>query len=426
MIGRLLEKLKTNKYLMGTVYVGAGSMVAAFFSYLLQFIFGRILSVADFGTFNALLSLSYLIGVPAGVFGVSLIKHVSVLSARQDSKKLTALYWKLIFLALIFGAVVALIIYLLRNTISDQLKIYDVALIMMFGIVMGTSFVGAIQSSYLQGLLRYKAFAFYSAASSFYRFAFAALAVFLGFKLVGAFGGMFLAVFAAFLTAYLLLRKNLTAFENLDLMQDYKKIMFFSLPVMFVQFGLMLLNNVDVILVKRYFDPDMAGYYAGTVTLGKIFLFGAGAVATVMFPTISSLAARGLNYGRAFFKFLSLQLFLVALGIIAFSIFPSLLTHLFFGERFVSSVEYLPRFSLFIGLYVIINFLVVFFLAINRTSVFLMLVPGLVLQYVLITNSHENLYQIINTDIYAGIISLVLLTLYFIVGNNDKRAEEIQ
>ncbi len=425
MIGRLLEKLKTNKYLMGTVYVGAGSMIAAFFSYLLQFVFGRILSVADFGTFNALLSLSYLIGVPAGVFGVSLIKHVSVLSANQDSKKLTALYWKLILLSLVFGACVALIIYLLRHVISSQLKIYDTALILIFGVLMGASYVGAIQSSYLQGLLRYKAFAFYSVASSFYRFVFAVLAVFLGFRLAGAFGGMFLAVFAAFLTAYLLLKRNLTTFENLDLMQDYKKIIFFSLPVMFVQFGLMLLNNVDVILVKKYFEPDTAGFYAGTVTLGKIFLFGAGAVATVMFPTISSLAARGLNYGRAFFKFLSLQLVLVASGIVAFSLFPSFLTHIFFGERFVNSVEYLPRFSLFIGLYVIINFLVVFFLAINRTSVFLMLAPGLVLQYVLIANSHVNLYQVINADIYAGIISLVLLIIFFITGSNDKRAEEI-
>lgn len=425
MIYRLVEKLKTNKYLMGTVYVGAGSVIAAFFSYLLQFVFGRILSVADFGTFNALLSLSYLIGVPAGVFGVSLIKHVSFLSAEQDSKKLTALYWKLILLSLLFGCFVAFAIFLLRHTISDQLKIFDTSLILMFGILMGTSYVGAIQSSYLQGLLRYKAFAFYSVMSSFYRFFMAVAAVLLGFRLAGAFGGMLLAAAAGFLTAYLLLKRNLTTFENLSLMQDYKKIILFSVPVMFVQFGLMVLNNVDVILVKKYFDPDMAGYYAGTVTLGKIFLFGAGAVATVMFPTISSLAARGLNYGRAFFKFLSLQLFLVALGIIAFSIFPSLITHLFFGERFINSVAYLPRFSFFIGLYVIINFLVVFFLAINRTSVFLMLIPGPIFQFILINNSHKDLFQIINADIYAGIITLVLLVVFFVTLNNGKRTEEI-
>ena len=290
---------------------------------------------------------------------------------------------------------------------------------------MGLTFVGAIPPAYLQGLLRYRAYAFYHVVASVYRFAFSAIAIFLGFKLAGAFGGMFVAGVLAMITGFFILRKNLTVFENISLVQDYKRLAAFSLPVMFVNFGLMFLNNIDLILVKKYFDPEMAGYYAGTVTLGKIFLFGAGAVTTVMFPTISSLAVRGLNYGRAFFKFLSLQLLLVAGGLVAFSVFPSFLTRLFFGVRFMNSVEYLPMFSLFIGLYIVINFLILFFLAVSRTSVFLLLLPGLAVQYFLITSNHSTLYDIIRADIYAGIISLVLLTVFFIVGNNGKRANEI-
>ena len=383
--------------MIGTVYIGAGSIFAAIFSYLLQFVFGRILSVADFGSFNALISLTYLVGVPAGVFGVSLVKYVSELSSKQDTKKLTALYWKLLVLSLLLGVGISLIIFLLRSGISEQLKIYDNNAITAYAILMGLSFVGAIPSSYLQGLLRYRAFAFFNVTSRFYRFA----------------------------LSFFILRKNLTVFENISLVDDYKKLVAFSLPVIFVNFGLMLLNNIDLILVKKYFEPETAGYYAGTVTLGKIFLFGAGAVSTVMFPTISSLAARGLNYSRAFFKFLSLQLVLVAGGLVIFFVFPSFLTRLFFGERFMNSVEYLPMFSLFIGLYIVINFLILFFLAVSRTSVFLLLLPGLIVQYLLINSNHMTLYDIITADIYAGIISLVLLTAFFVIGSNGKRTKEI-
>lgn len=425
MIGALIQKVKSNQYLIGTVYIGAGSIFAAIFSYLLQFVFGRILSVADFGSFNALISLTYLVGVPAGVFGVSLVKYVSELSSKQDTKKLTALYWKLLVLSLLLGVGISLIIFLLRSGISEQLKIYDNNAITAYAILMGLSFVGAIPSSYLQGLLRYRAFAFFNVTSSFYRFALSALAVLFGFELAGAFGGMFVAGLLAIITAFFILRKNLTVFENISLVDDYKKLVAFSLPVMFVNFGLMLLNNIDLILVKKYFEPETAGYYAGTVTLGKIFLFGAGAVSTVMFPTISSLAARGLNYSRAFFKFLSLQLVLVAGGLVIFSVFPSFLTRLFFGERFMNSVEYLPMFSLFIGLYIVINFLILFFLAVSRTSVFLLLLPGLIVQYLLINSNHMTLYDIITADIYAGIISLVLLTAFFVIGSNGKRTKEI-
>ncbi|AHB40043.1 MAG: polysaccharide biosynthesis protein [uncultured bacterium] len=425
MIGALIQKVKSNQYLIGTVYIGAGSIFAAIFSYLLQFVFGRILSVADFGSFNALISLTYLVGVPAGVFGVSLVKYVSELSSKQDTKKLTALYWKLLVLSLLLGVGISLIIFLLRSGISEQLKIYDNNAITAYAILMGLSFVGAIPSSYLQGLLRYRAFAFFNVTSSFYRFALSALAVLLGFELTGAFGGMFVAGLLAIITAFFILRKNLTVFENISLVDDYKKLVAFSLPVIFVNFGLMLLNNIDLILVKKYFEPETAGYYAGTVTLGKIFLFGAGAVSTVMFPTISSLAARGLNYSRAFFKFLSLQLVLVAGGLVIFFVFPSFLTRLFFGERFMNSVEYLPMFSLFIGLYIVINFLILFFLAVSRTSVFLLLLPGLIVQYLLINSNHMTLYDIITADIYAGIISLVLLTAFFVIGSNGKRTKEI-
>lgn len=424
MITAYINKVKNNKYLMGTVYVGIGSIFAAFFSYLLQFVFGRILSVADFGAFNALISLSYLFGVPAGVFGVSLVKYVSELSSRGEMKKLTALYWKLAAISLGIGLLAFILIFSIKEIISDGLQIFDKPAVAMFGLTMGMAFFGAISPGYLQGLLRYKAYAFYNVAASAFRLVLAVLGVVTGFGLAGAFGGMIVASLAAFGTAFLLIKKNLTVFENQDLKSDYKKILYFSLPVMFVHFGLMFLNNIDVILVKKYFDPDMAGYYAGTVTLGKIFLFGAGAVATVMFPTISSLAARGLNYSRPFFKFLGLQLILVSGGLAVFSIFPGILTRLFFGERFMTSVEYLPMFSLFIGLYVIINFLILFFLAVNRTRVFLLMLPGIVVQYFLIVSSHNTLYDVIRADIFAGIITLGLLILYFVKTGNEKRINE--
>ena len=121
MIGAFIQKVKSNRYLMGTVYIGSGSVFAAVFSYLVQFVLGRTLPVADFGTFNVLISLSYLVGVPAGVFGVSLVKYVSELSSRQDSKKLTALYWKLLLLSLLVGAGISLAVYILRLAIRELL-----------------------------------------------------------------------------------------------------------------------------------------------------------------------------------------------------------------------------------------------------------------------------------------------------------------
>ena len=45
-------------------------------------------------------------------------------------------------------------------------------------------------------------------------------------------------------------------------------------------------HNIDVILVKHYFSADEAGHYAALSQLGKIIIFGTGAIASVMFPLV--------------------------------------------------------------------------------------------------------------------------------------------
>ena len=71
-----------------------------------------------------------------------------------------------------------------------------------------------------------------------------------------------------------------------------------------------------------------------------------------------------------------------------------------------------------------INFLILFFLAVNRTRVFLLMLPGIVVQYFLIVSSHNTLYDVIRADIFAGIITLGLLILYFVKTGNEKRINE--
>ena len=78
-----LKKLKENKELMDTALVGGATLFGSVFSYLLQFVLGRKLSVSDYGTFNVLLSLSSMVGVFGAVFGTSLIKVNAEIFAKK-------------------------------------------------------------------------------------------------------------------------------------------------------------------------------------------------------------------------------------------------------------------------------------------------------------------------------------------------------
>ena len=421
---QLITKLKQNTDLYNTVVVGVGSIIASIFSYFLQLYLGRNLTISDFGAFSALLSLYYLVSVPAAVFSTSLVKTVSEMDLEKDRGRLTYFFLKLGKVALVVGFIVFLGVFAFRSVIADQLQIQNIPAISVYGILTGLGFVALLPSSYLQGLQKFTSFAIYLIVININRFAIPAILVALSLGLTGVFSGMSIAVVLSFLIGFLFLRSSFgTVDRNISLSNDFKKLLSLSLPVLLINFCMMALNNIDVILIKKYFDEITAGYYAGTVTLGKIIFFGAGAVTTVMYPKISAMHAKGKDYRKTFRNLFSLQILIVIVAVAIFCIFPGFITNLFFGERFIDSVAFLPPFSLFIGLYVFVYFLTMFSLAIDKRRVFIILLPLVLVQYLLITFFHSGILQVIRINIFICVLTLVALlsfTLPKILVNDNK------
>lgn len=398
-----------NRELTGTIYVSIAIFIASFFSYLLQYYLGRHLSIPEYGSFNALLSIAYIISVPAAVLTTSLIKKVSDLNALGEFGYLTRMFVKLSQLAVITGIVIFIVILFFSHFISEFLRISDVSSVAVFGLFMSTALLGSIPQAYLQGILRYKAFAFYTVLTGLLRFAFPVLFLLLGFGVKGSFAGLFVCALVSYLIATLILKKNFVETKDIHVRGILNDIFNFAVPVLVINLCMMILNNIDLILVKNYFDPQLAGYYAGTITLGKILLFGAGTVTVIMFPKIATLRARGESVIKMFNFFFALQLAIVLVSIGVFSVLPTLITSVFFGTKFNESINYLPLFSVFIGIYVLINFLVMFMLAIEKTDIYKFLIPAIVLQILLIVFFHSTLFNVIYANIIAA--SLVLAAL---------------
>jgi O-antigen/teichoic acid export membrane protein len=132
----------------------------------------------------------------------------------------------------------------------------------------------------------------------------------------------------------------------------------------------------------------------------------------LMFPSISALYAQKKDFRPQLKQLLIIQGALVAVGLIIFESFPGFITNLFFGASFYHSVPFLRAFCLFVACYIFIYFLVMFCLSIEKTKVYLCLIPGMIVQYSMITIYHGSIYQIINADIISGLITLVILITY--------------
>lgn len=407
-----MRSILKNPAVFGTVVVSIGTFIGSIFAYLLQLLLGRRLSVADFGIFNALLSLFTLLTVFSGAVTTSLIKLVSKLKAEGKFDILTHLFKGLTIIALGLGFVVSVTAFLAHDYLGSFFHITDKSVMYSFALYLGSTFIAILPSAYLQGLLRFKAFAFWSVANGFFRFIIPSILLYLGYKVGGVYVGMTGAIFASYLLVLLLLKKNFEFSEPAVLKSFYKQILFFAVPVLFIQLGLTLLSNIDVIMVKHYFDENTAGLYSGVVTIGKVFLFGASTVVVVMFPQVSEAYARNGNYLEKFKQFFLLQVLILFLGFLVFNLFPSTIAGLMFGEKFLPSVVYVPKFSVFIALYVMVSFMIMFLLAVEKTRLVWIVVPGVLAQLVLITLFHSTLNEIINVNILISASLFLSLVLY--------------
>jgi O-antigen/teichoic acid export membrane protein len=401
-----------NNNLVNTIIIGIGTFIGSFFSYLLQFLLGRFLSVSDYGTFSALSSLSNLLGVFTTVFAISAVKRVAEYTAKNDRRLATQMFKSLSLFSIVTGSMLFFLIMVFSPGISLSLRIYDTNVVLFFAVSLGLSFLGVVPMSFLQGSMLYRRWAFFASLSSFLRMLMGAVPAVIGLGLYSVFAGLSLGTVVCYLISIILLQRIFLVGKSPDLGPEYKKLLLFGFSTLLITLGLTFMNNIDMIMVKKYFDSETAGYFAGAVTVAKILLFGSTAVATLMFPSISALYAQGKNFVSQFKQLIVVQAILVGIGFLIFQLFPKAITIMFFGQSFIHSVPYLKLFSVFIAVYVFVYFLVLFLLAIERTKVYLLLIPGMPLQFFLISNFHATVFQIIYADIATAVLTLILLITY--------------
>lgn len=413
MIKNLVTKISKNSVVSGTMYVTIGAFIGSVFSYLLQLGTARLLTVEEFGSFSSLISLASILTVPTAALTNSIIKTVAELKSQDKFAILTDLFIKISLGLVLFGIVGFVAIFLGIPFLSNYLSIHDRTLFLIFAFYFAVSFLNVPTMAYMQGLLRFRAYGFYLALAGATRLAFPLLLLILGLKIRGIFLGMILAISLMYIIGVFILKRDKTVSEKDNLRTYYKNIARFSVVTFLIGLGLSSLNNIDVILVKHYFDGHTSGIYASIVTIGKVFLFGAGTVAVIMFPQISSLYTQGKNYMNRFKNFVYLQSAFIIGGVVVLSFGPKLITRLLFGFSFDAAIEYLPLFSIFIGLYVAINFFIMFMLAINQTKVWVFLLAAVATQYFAITFFHESLKEVIYINIGVSATLLTAIIGYY-------------
>jgi len=410
-----LSKLIKHELISGSALVFAGSIFANFLAFLLNLFLARKLSYADYGIFASLLSIFTLAAIPASSINTILVRFVSDYHSKNELNKLRSFYKKSFKFISLFSFMIFLLFIVFSPLIKDFLHLNDIFYVLVVGLCVVVSYIQILNTGFLQGLMKFGFLSFAGVFGGIVKLIAGVVLVFLGFR---AFSGLWAIVFmglGTFIVGFIPLKFIFSKKTGGEVHISSKEILQYALPVFITVLFMTSFTSTDVILVKHFFNPHEAGFYAGLSLIGKVIFYFTAPITAVMFP----LLIRRHNIGRSFNKLFYLALLLVLIPSASITgfyfLFPKFVVSLFLGGRdYLEIAKFAGLFGVNLTIFSLLNVFVNFFLSLNKTKIALLIVAGALAQIILIYLFHADFYQIITVSILVSLTLLLALCVYYV------------
>lgn len=390
-------------------------MVANFLAFLLNLFLARNLSYADYAIFASLVSVITLAAIPAGSINAVIVKFAANYFAKQELDK-GAVFYRKTFKYILFICIVSIVgFFILSIPIKNFLRLDNIFYVVLTGLIVASFYLTMLNNAFLQSLLKFKFLSLMSIIAGVVKLIVGVILVFMGYKAFGALWAIFFMTIASFIVGFIPLKSLFKKYNKNIVITARKEILSYAVPVSITVFFLTSFTSADVILVKHFFNPQEAGFYAGLSLIGKVIFYFTGPIPMVMFPLLVKRHATGVNFNNLFYLALVLVI-LPSIAITAFYfVFPNFVINLFLGGReYLYVSKYLGIFGLYVTVFSLVNVCVNFFLSLNKTNISVLVVLTAVSQIILIYIFHSNFYQIIGVSlIVASLLLASLLYLFF-------------
>jgi O-antigen/teichoic acid export membrane protein len=379
-------------------------------NYLFNLVLGRWLGPAAFADLSLIVTLLLMVRFITAAFQLTSAKFAAAHSVDEEWSRLAALRRWLGKQAWLWGGLMALIIAGGAPFWQQFFHTQSAWPFVILGIGLPIYLVQGVDRGLLQGQTHFKRLAASYQAEMWVRLLAAVALVAIGLAVNGA----VLAITLSFIATWFVARKvgDWTSKPGNLEKNGQKMVMAFAGPVVLVYLGQILISNSDIILVKRFFEPELAGQYAAVALIGRIVFFATWSVVTALFPIV----ARKHQKGEPHRHLLGLSLGIVSvisIAIIAFTVIvPEWIIDTLFGEAYVVMAPLLWIYALATGLYALANVVVNYRLSAGNTKgTWFALGAGLA-QVTGIVLFHESLQQVIVVQVVLMACLLTTLLIW--------------
>lgn len=406
-----VRQVLTHPLFSGSAIMIIGTNGIAGLNYIYHFAMGRLLGASAYGELVSLFSLIGLLGMVPTALNLVVIKFVSSSKSKAEVYSLISYLQKRVLIATL---IIIAVSFLLAKPAKDFFKLSSEINFIFVGLVFAFSLFVFINRAVMQGALRFWAFVLNTLIDNVFKLVGGVFFVFLGYSVFGAMIALVIGSIFSIGLSFYLIRDYLKGYTRTAL--PIKPFVIYSLPVFAHQLSIVSFISSDLLLVKHYFDPVLAGHFSATSTIAKIIFFAASPIMAVMFPLISKRVANGEKYMKIFLYSVLLTLFVTVSGAIFFSFFAPLAVWILFGRDFGEASSYLPLFSLFMILLSLNNLLVGFYLSLNKTRIVIFPLIAAALQIILIIFYHDSLLTVLFISNITSALLSVILIVYSIYG----------
>ena len=277
----------------------------------------------------------------------------------------------------------------------------------IFGIFIPFYMLQGVDRGLLQGRTKFGWLAVTYQTEMWSRLAISLILVALGFGINGAVFGIGLSFVAAWFVARRVGR-DMPAAQPLA--QDMsKEILLFTAPVLVAQLGQILINNSDILIVRRFFTAEEAGAYAALALIGRMVFFATWSIVTAMFPIVAQRFRRGEAHRPLYYLSLGIVLAgsLAIIGVTA--LFPTQIVHLLFGEAYASIAPLLWVYAVATMFYALANVVINYRLSIGSTGGTYLAITAGVAQVTFLWVWHDSLAQVVWIQVWLMAILFVVL-----------------
>ncbi|MBP1464908.1 oligosaccharide flippase family protein [Candidatus Chloroploca sp. M-50] len=269
----------------------------------------------------------------------------------------------------------------------------------MFALGVPFYFMLGVERGMLQGETRFGVLSLSYQAEMWSRLVIGIALVALGWSVLGATGGLTLSLVVAWLIA----RKSVPSTPSGEPLTASERttIIRFAVPVVAALIGQILINNSDVLIVKRFFDANEAGLYAAVALIGRIVFFATWSVVTVLFPIVAQRHHRGEAHRYLLYAGLGMVLVISAPIVAATIFFPELIVGLLFGAEYLAVAPLLGGYALATTFYALSNVVISYRLSLDNGGGSMLGLAGGMAQVLALLLFHRDLNEVVLVQIYV-------------------------